>query len=61
MTNEFEKQNKAYERNHTGPFKESVYQDQNIHVTADKTQSPRKQPPKAVDFAEDVDFEDITE
>lgn len=59
MANEFEKQNKAYERNYTGPFKESVYQDSNIHVISDKTQTQRKQAPKAVDFAEDVDFEEV--
>lgn len=59
MAHEFEKQNKAYERNYTGPFKESVYQDESIHVTADKTQLSKKQAPKAIDFAEDVDFEEL--
>ncbi len=54
-----DKQNQAYQKNYTGPFQESVYQDDKIHVTSEKTHTPRKQPPKAVDFAEDVEFEEL--
>lgn len=59
MQQNMQGQQQANQRNYEpGAFNKSVYQDTDIHVTA-PVQKGEKTPPKATDFAEDIDFEEI--
>lgn len=42
-----------------GAFKKSVLLNEDVHVT-EPTHKAEKAPPKATDFAEDIEFEDVT-
>lgn len=59
MQQDVQAQQQANQRNYgPGGFNKSVYQDTEVFVT-EPVQKTEKTPPKATDFAEDIDFEEI--
>lgn len=60
MKDDMERQTRDYERNFDRePFRENIYQNQDLKVSADKNRNETKTKPKVADFAEDVDFEEV--
>lgn len=56
---DLKRQSQEYQRNYeAGDFRKSVYQDDNLHVTAPKKENAAKNT-KIDDFAEDVEFEEL--
>jgi len=56
---DLKRQSNEYQRNYeAGDFRKSVYQDDNVHVTAPKKEQKSKNA-KIDDFAEDVEFEEL--
>ncbi len=58
IQNDFNKQQQHYERyTHTNPFNESVYQEEEVRVTAPKVNKQKRN--DVFEVAEEVDYEEI--